>query len=235
MAAFRPAACRTHQTYVPRRHTVQPEVQVALLVRTDHDPDRPLKAHVKDNHSLRWLLRWCRSAASCSTPQASRRGALQRSSRISHSPLNSFRAGILLARLLRPFGPLLRDGSFRREGRRVFLAEAARSYRRQIVKPCRIAGRCLDSLAPRVTALAVLHMASRSVKPREKHRNVSIFTALSSSGAGASSPSRPQSSPHADGAVVATTASLKFLATVVAAKSQREGGGFPPLHRRLPG
>jgi small subunit ribosomal protein S15 len=47
--------------------TGSPEVQVAILTERINNLTGHFKSHVKDNHSRRGLLRWCRPVARSST------------------------------------------------------------------------------------------------------------------------------------------------------------------------
>ena len=94
----------------------------------------------------------------------------------------------------------------------------------------RIAGRCLDRAQTRATASRRLaHGFRASLKPKRENRNVRYPSVELDWGGRKLVLETGKVARQADGAVVATYGETKVLATVVAAKTPREGVDFLPL------
>ncbi len=177
--------------------TGSPEVQVAILTRADHQPDRALQvAHVKDNHSRRGPAQARVAASSVARlSPAYRRGALQEPDRkAGHSPLSGTARALAPRVCCEP-----RFGSpFHRQRHALPLFEPAHTapgspHRRHEGHGAgsrdAFAGR---GATARESHLAVLLDGVRPfAKTMRENRQCSIPNVLSSTGVAASSPSKP--------------------------------------------
>ena len=208
-------------------------------VRTDHQPHRAFQdPREGQSFAARPAQDGLAAPPVARLPQAHRRGALQdASSRSSAFAAERFRArncprasvgGLAVRPLCRPAAISAADCRTGPHGR---CPSALTDGRHE--GHGRIAGRCLARARTRARSVSpsCSWLSPLPRKPMRENRQCSISIALSSTGVGASSPSRPARSPARPTAPsLATYGETTVLATVVAAKTAAsEGIDFLPL------